>query len=284
MSRAPSRDELVEHVVRTRIAGDVATPREGNLANIHKMLARAPDYWFGLELDNPWSFDDVLKELTARVGIDGDAGRTSGPDRIDPDRCVDALDDAADRLAAVAARRGRVILATGHPTGILALHMPVAATLAAAGCEVLTTGEGRWVRVQDEHRRVRYVGGVATIGTGGDLLHTHAPEPMHMVLEAGPPPDLVVADHGWAGAAAQAGIPTIGFADSNDPALFVGAAEGKVDVAVPLDDNVTPAAYAPLAAYLVRHIRDPAAPPAGRHAPPGGAGPFGLGGFAPPAS
>ena len=52
-------------------------------------------------------------------------------------------------------------------------------------------------------RRIRYVGGVATIGTGGDLLHTHAPEPMQALLDAAdePAPDLVVADHGWAGAA-----------------------------------------------------------------------------------
>jgi hypothetical protein len=67
----------------------------------------------------------------------------------------------------------------------------------------------------------------------------------------GPLADLVVADHGWAGAAAQHGLPVLGFADTNDPALFVGADEGKLDVVVPLDDNVTPADYAPLAAYLL---------------------------------
>jgi hypothetical protein len=66
-----------------------------------------------------------------------------------------------------------------------------------------------------------------------------------------PPPDLVVADHGWAGAAGQAGVTAVGFADSNDPALFVGEAEGTVAVSVPLDDNVEPHLYAPLTAYLV---------------------------------
>ena len=60
-----------------------------------------------------------------------------------------------------------------------------------------------------------------------------------------PPPDLVVADHGWAGAAGQAGITTVGFADCNDPALFVGEAEGKVAVVVPLDDNVAAAPVRP---------------------------------------
>jgi hypothetical protein len=70
--------------------------------------------------------------------------------------------------------------------------------------------------------------------------------------EAGePPPDLVVADHGWAGAAGQAGIDAVGFADSNDPALFVGEAEGRVLVCVPLDDNVAPHLYPPVTAYLL---------------------------------
>ncbi len=64
-------------------------------------------------------------------------------------------------------------------------------------------------------------------------------------------PDLAIADHGWAGAAGQAGIDTVGFADCNDPALFAGAAEGKIDVVVPLDDGVSPHHYAPLTAYIL---------------------------------
>jgi hypothetical protein len=60
-----------------------------------------------------------------------------------------------------------------------------------------------------------------------------------------------MADHGWAGAAGQAGIDTVGFADCNDPALFAGEAEGKIAVAVPLDDNVLPHHYAEPIAYLL---------------------------------
>jgi Phosphatase len=65
-------------------------------------------------------------------------------------------------------------------------------------------------------------------------------------------PGLVVADHGWAGAAGQAGVDAVGFADSNDPALFVAEAEGIVGVTVPLDDNVAPHLYAPLTAYVLQ--------------------------------
>jgi hypothetical protein len=52
----------------------------------------------------------------------------------------------------------------------------------------------------------------------------------------------------------------VSFADCNDPALFAGAAEGKIAVTVPLDDNVLPRHYAPLTAYLLDRagLRDPA--------------------------
>ena len=102
--------------------------------------------------------------------------------------------------------------------------------------------------------RIRYLGNVAMLSNGADFLHTHAAEPMQALLTEPPRPDLVIADHGWAGAAAEAGITTIGLADTNDPAMFVGAEEGKVTVAVPLDDNVPPAHYLPLAEHLVRRL------------------------------
>jgi hypothetical protein len=174
---------------------------------------------------------------------------------------IDGLDAAAEMLADVAARRGRVLVATGHPTGVLSLHLHVAAALQAAGAEVITPAADRFVAAAHlpGGARIRYVGAVAMLSNGADLLHTHAAEPMQVMLGAGPRPDLVFADHGFAGAAAQAGIPTVGFADTNDPALFVGAEEGKVAVAIPLDDNVPPVAYEPLAAYIARHLRSTAA-------------------------
>jgi hypothetical protein len=67
-----------------------------------------------------------------------------------------------------------------------------------------------------------------------------------------PRPDLVVADHGWAGYAAQAGLDSVGYADCNDPALFLAEAEGTLQVAVPLDDHVlSPRYYDPMTAYLL---------------------------------
>ena len=43
----------------------------------------------------------------------------------------------------------------------------------------------------------------------------------------------------------------MGYADCNDPALFLGEAEGTLQVAVPLDDHVRdPRHYDAMVAYL----------------------------------
>jgi len=169
----------------------------------------------------------------------------------------------ADRLREAAARRERVLVATGHPVGLRPTHTAVARGLAAAGCTLLTPADG-WEQPADPdfgHQRgvIRYVDGVAVLGGDGvasAYKHTHSPQGMRAMLadlaaSGQEPPDLVVADHGWAGAAGQAGIDTVGFADCNDPALFVGEAEGRVLACVPLDDNVAPHLYGPLTAYLL---------------------------------
>lgn len=257
---APTRSELRDHLVATRIAGDVATTRENNLRNFGHMSERDPLYLFGLEPEGAWTPQDVLRLMAERCGVWPDPAHLTGQDTIDPDRTIDRLEAMADRLRAAARRQERVIVATGHPAGLLAVHLEVVRALAAAGCVMLTPAAG-WSYTTTtasgvETRHIRYVGSVAMLSDHGGLTHTHSARPMQAMLAAlaadgEPPADLVVADHGWAGAAGQAGIDAVGFADCNDPALFVGEAEGKVLVSVPLDDNVAPHLYAPLTAYLL---------------------------------
>ena len=74
--------------------------------------------------------------------------------------------------------------------------------------------------------------------------HTHWPEAMRRMLVA-ERPDLVVADHGFAGAAIEAGVETLSIADVNDPALIVAKAQGRTDVVVVLDDHVPAENYWP---------------------------------------
>jgi hypothetical protein len=257
---APTVDALRQQLQDARIAGDVATPRENNLEK-YAMFARGlPWAGFGLEPSRTWSVDDVVALMARKVGVSADLDYRRGPDWIDPDLTIDSLIRMAACLAEVSGSGHRVIVATGHPAGLLAVHLPLAQALAASGTEILAPAMG-WSYDLHTHRgevtrEIRYISGVAMVSTRGELNHTHSPRPMEAILAAlaaagDEPPDLVLADHGWAGAAGQAGITSVGFADSNDPALFVGEHEGKVRVAVPLDDNVEPHLYATLTAYLL---------------------------------
>ncbi|WP_219465832.1 phosphatase [Nonomuraea rhizosphaerae] len=251
-----TRDQLREHLIRTRIAGEVATPRENNLDHYSSAANRDPYYLLGLTLDQPWSYRDVLALMVKSAGVVADPGHRRGQDTIDPDRTIDALDAMADRIAAALSRdEPRLLFATGHPTGLLAVHLELARFAVARGATLLTPCEG-WTYSGSgfgRPRKIRYLQDVAMLDDKGGFVHTHDSAPMERMLKelAGGPPDLVVADHGWAGAAGEAGVPTVAFADSNDPGLFLGEAEGKIDVVVPLDDSVLPRYYAPLTERLV---------------------------------
>ncbi|MEV4191468.1 phosphatase [Streptomyces toxytricini] len=250
----PTRAELVEHLVRTRIAGQVATPRENNLAHYRALANGDRHYWLGLDLGDRWSDEqDVLAVMAERCGVIDDAEHRQGQDTIDPELTAAALDRMAARLRKAALDRQSVLFATGHPGGLLDVHRATAAALRAAGCEIVAIPSGL---VADE-ASVWQFADVAVLERGATLWHTHSPEPMAAILDglaaAGrPQPDLVVADHGWAGCAAQRGLDAVGYADCNDPALFLGEAEGTVQVVVPLDDHVRdPRYYDPLVAYLL---------------------------------
>jgi hypothetical protein len=243
-----------DHLVAARIAGDVATPRQSNVRNMRRLAEGDPDVWFGLT-PRPLSFQDVLDVMHARAGTSPNAAHEAGADTIDPDKTIERLDAMAERLKKAARDREDVFVATGHPAGVLAIHLPVAQALREAGCRLLTPDAGADVSYQDRKRELRYLGGVGVVSLYGEVNHTHSPVPMRHLLDRGLRPGLVIADHGWAGAAGEAGIDTVAFADSNDPALFIGEADGRIGVCVPLDDNVLPHLYQPLADLLVGAIR-----------------------------
>lgn len=254
ISGTPSRAQLVDHLVRTRIAGDVATPRENNLSHYRRLANGDRHFWLGLELGDRWTDEqDVLAVMAERVGVNDDAEHRYGQDTIDPELTVAALERLALRLRKAAEDSQRVLFATGHPGGLLDVHRATAAALRAAGCEIVVIPE----RLQTDEGYVMQFADVAVLEHGATLWHTHSGEPMRAILtglerEGRELPDLVVADHGWAGYAAQHGVDAAGYADCNDPALFLAEAEGTLQVAIPLDDHVvSPRYYDPMTAYLL---------------------------------
>ncbi|GAB2573881.1 phosphatase [Streptomyces capparidis] len=263
----PSRERLREHLLATRIAGQVATPRERSLRSYRLLAARDPRVLFGLDPVRPWDEAAVLRLMAARCGVSPDPEYLRGPDTIDPERTLAALDAFAARLARAAAGREPVLFGTGHPERLLGFYAALAAGLAAAGCPVLTPARGRTVHmatrfgvlahVLDYVRAVALVRVAVARPTGAaPPAHTHSPLPVRAALgalaESGEPlPELVVGDHGWVCGAGQLGIDTVGLGDTNDPALFVGEAEGRIAVTVPLDDAVRSDYYRPLTRYVL---------------------------------
>ncbi len=139
----PSRAELAEHLVRTRIAGDVATPRENNLSHYRKLANGDRNFWLGLELGDRWSDEqDVLAVMAERVGVNDDPEYRYGQDTIDPELTVAALERMAGRLRKAADGGQRVLFATGHPGGLLDVHRATADALRTAGCEIVPIPEG----------------------------------------------------------------------------------------------------------------------------------------------
>ncbi|MGH3311345.1 MAG: phosphatase [Streptomyces sp.] len=262
------------HLLAARLAGHIATSREKSLRRYRLFAARDPRALIGLEPEGEWPVPALIALMAQQCGVSADPATVSGPDTIDPDRTIDALDAFAARLRSAAERRIPVLLGTGHPGRLLDFYASLASALSSAGCTVLTPAEGRRIDITTRFGvrpcSLGYVRGVALVreagvrhvagAPGAPGAHTHSPLPVRTVLAdaiaaGGPLPELVIGDHGWVCAAGQLGIEAIGPADTDDPALFVGQAEGQVSVAVPVDDAVRSVHYRPLTRYVLNRAR-----------------------------
>jgi len=242
-----SREELVGGLVEGRAAGVVMHPMDNVLRHIELLCAGDPDKQFGMSgLAGALGEEQVLAVVAAASGFTPDPEVRAGPVEVDPELVLAACDEAGERLALACERGERVILATGHPVGLALLYGEVARALAARGAKVLRPYEGVSWREGDRHHhwQVRYLGGVAMLTDKASARHTHSGEPMRRMLEE-ERPDLVFADHGFAGSAIEKGIETLSIADVNDPALLVAKALGRTRTVVVMDDNVQPDAYWP---------------------------------------
>ncbi|MFG2500232.1 phosphatase [Streptomyces sp. NPDC048441] len=262
-----STGALRAHLLAARLAGPVATSREVSLRSYRLFAARDPRILLGLDPEWSWGAGDLLGLMADKCGVSADPEHTSGPDVIDPERTLIALDAFAERLADAASRRLPVLFGTGHPHRLLGFYAALADALSAAGCTVLTPAQGSSVDITTRFGlrtyNLDYVQGVALVRepgvrpTGSETgAHTHSPLPVRAALAAvaegeGPLPELVIGDHGWVCGAGQLGFEAIGLADTDDPALFVGEAEGQVSVVVPLDDAVRSDYYRPLTRYVL---------------------------------
>ena len=259
--RPHTRDELERALLSGMIAGWATHPIDNVRGNALALLDGDTDKLFGLTgLTEGVDLDGILSLVESAAGAPIDRDARYGPVDIRPAPVLDACLAAGDRLAEICRGGGSVVLATGHPVGLAHLYHELNGFLARAGARVLRLGVGqRWRQEGLGHDwTIEHWDDVAVLTDTREPRHTHRPDAMERML-AEARPDLVFADHGFAGAAIEAGVETIAIADVNDPALLVAKAQGRTKHVMVFDDHVEPDAYWPVFQAL-------AAPVAG-HAP-----------------
>jgi hypothetical protein len=255
--RRHEHDELVDGLLAGRVAGPITShPLDNVRRNIRLLSEGDPDKQFGLR-GLPGSMEqwEILQAVGRLAGFRADPDAHEGPTPIDPNRVLEACERVGDRLAVACERGERVIIATGHPVGLILLYGQVGRELSARGATLLRPCEGEsWE--DDAHAQplqVRYLFGVAILTDRANAKHTHSGEPMRRMLRAAEP-DLVFADHGFAGSAIEAGVDTVSIADVNDPALVLARELGRTSDVIVMDDNVQPDAYWPCFQAIVSRL------------------------------
>jgi hypothetical protein len=242
------RELGLRRIVETQVAGSgTGHAREHNLLAIQKFVDGDPHCAWNFPNPRDYAFNDVLGMIASLTGCSSDPGHRVGDGYISPNRTLAGLEQGALRIADTARRGGTFLLATGHPGSMLSYYLGVAGIIEALGGRLITPARGLEVPPKCV---LDYVGPVAVLTDRSNLLHTHDFSQMEDMLAEAGDVDMVVADHGYAGAAIEAGIPTIATMDTNDPALAVWKRAGADLTIIPIDDNEILSAYLPHVATM----------------------------------
>ena len=239
----PLESQYAHRLLEAGVAGaNTSHGAENNLYKIELLLEGDAANTFGMEeLLEDASFEEAYEAVARQTGHPPDREETPGRGCIDPSRTAAGLLEAGGRVRAVAEAGGSLVFATGHPGALLLYYLGLARWVEELGGEALTAETGG---LYGRGVPLDWVGPVGTLSDGASLFHTHSPDPMRDVLRELGAVDLVVADHGFAGAAIASGIPTVAIMDTNDPALAVVARRGADLSVVPMDDNRPQNSYA----------------------------------------
>jgi hypothetical protein len=238
----PLMNQYADQLLAATVAGYCTSHgAENNLYKIDLLLERDGDHTFGMEaLLLEVSFEEAFDAVAVHIGHPPDKEENPGRGCIDPARTAAGLLEAGERIRAVGGAGGGFVFATGHPGSLLSYYLGLAQWVEELGGEAITAPtQGRYKK----NSILDWVGPVGALGNGASLWHTHSPDPMRELLQEIGGVDLVVADHGFAGAAIAAEIPTVAVMDTNDPALAVVAQRGADLTIVPMDDNRPQTSY-----------------------------------------
>ena len=261
----PNDDRILERkLTRLRLSGpDLSHSRKNNLQAVQRLVDHDSYATFGIHMvdnyvdSNGLEADEALRILAGITKCSQDINYTEGRGYISPSSTLKGLKAAGHAIKKTASGGGTVLFATGHPGAMIDYYTELAYLVRRLGGRVLDLAKGQVVFQGEDQDHVKVVDSVNSVSFLSDTcgaLHTHEAGPMARMLDDAPAlPDLVVADHGFAGEAINRGIPTVAVMDTNDPGLALAKHLGANLIIVPMNDN-RPNVVTREAAELVKHM------------------------------
>lgn len=244
------RQWALQRIHQARVAGrGTRHDRADNIKAVEQLVAGHPHYTFGIRGLGQLSPGEVLQAIASITGCSPDFAYREGVGYISPQSTLYGLELGTKWIVEAAKKHDRFIIGTGHPGSLLPFYIELTKLIKDWGGEVIEVAQGAHI---PPNLNLDYVEGVAVLSDRASLWHSHDVRPMEEILKANGAVDLAVVDHGFAGGAINAGIPTVTIIDTNDPALAVAKKMGAKLVIIPMDDNRPPHAYLP----IVDTIRD----------------------------
>jgi hypothetical protein len=246
---ASSEDHVLERrLTKLRLSGpELSHSRKNNVEAVKRMVNGDTYANFGIRMviehfaSDGADADAALKIVAGITKCSQDINYTEGRGYISPSSTIKGLKAAAAAIRRVASQGGSVVFATGHPGAMIDFYTELAYLVRRLGGHVLDLAKGQLVFQGDDRDHIKVVDSVNSIAFLSDTcgaLHTHESRPMELMLDsAARLPDLVVADHGFAGEAINRSIPTVAVMDTNDPGLGIAKHLGANLVLVPMNDN-----------------------------------------------
>lgn len=244
-----TEDQVLERrLIKLRLAGpELSHSRKNNLEAVNRLTKCDPYSTFGIHMvedyvkQNDLHPDEALRMVAGITKCSQDINYIEGRGYISPSSTIKGLKAAAFAIRRVASEGGSVLFATGHPGSMIDYYTELADLVRRVGGHVLELAKGQVVAQGQDMDHVQVVDSINSVAFLSDTcsaLHTHASRPMELMLDsAEKQPDLVVADHGFAGEAINRGIPTVAVMDTNDPGLAIAKKLGANLVVVPMNDN-----------------------------------------------
>lgn len=177
---------------------------------------------------------------------------TTGPTvQIDPELTEIALSEACASLSDAARHGARIIFASSRPASTLSLFAELARMCADAGAEILDlfANTSEFIADGRRGRRITWIDSVGVLTDGASILATNDARVADDLIFHLSRPDIVVADHIFAGAAVTNGYPTLAFTSLESLAVAVATVPEPRSISIPISLSAPSSRYGIVANY-----------------------------------